>query len=517
MTMTTTETIDSHDRPVIAGQLPEERSPSCPNADVPVDALVLDLGSQLADLRNCHQQDTPPGHSALISQVDACSALLGLIDMKATEMRQRLARAESLIHEQTLQLQARVTESQTDALTGIANRRAFDRQFHERCAASNFSRCPMTLILIDIDHFKSVNDIHGHHVGDAVLRGVASLLRDRLPPGALLARYGGEEFIIAINGTFLDRVVQLAEELRVNVCQTRFRCDGQCLSLTISCGLAQLGPQENAGRVVQRTDVALYAAKQAGRNRTFWHDGQELHLATSDVQSSWSKSELEGKDLPYPVVDLGMQDEWWTTAQLDPAVQSASALIPRSARANWCDGAILFWYVRQRIEELKRGGDPFCALAIDVDNAPQITQRYGLVALHFMMRAQMLHLDANLRDMDVVARLCHSRIIAILPHVTLTSVKPILLRLRETMDRFTYPTASDLVEYSISAGVTEATKCDDANQLVLRAEGALSVAKGYGNGQFFAHDSQQAWDLEIAMGTQDGASNTPLPTDCSAR
>ncbi|MBM4088219.1 MAG: diguanylate cyclase [Planctomycetes bacterium] len=483
---TTNETPEAHSVLVDAGYSSEQYVPSRVDRDAPIDALLHDLSRRLAELRGHAQPENPASPGALVSQVDVCSALINLIDTKASETRQRLARAESLIHEQTLQLQARVAESQTDGLTGIANRRSFDRQLHERCAASRVSRCPTSVVLIDIDHFKNINDTYGHHVGDAVLRGLASLFRDRLPPGTLLARYGGEEFVIALHGTFLDHVVQLAEELRSQVCRTRFRHENQNLLLTISCGLAQLDPSENPGRLVQRADTAMYAAKQAGRNRTFWHDGQELHLATCHEDDPPHAVRSEDRDLACPVVDLNTCDEWWTASPLNSGAQSASALFSKSARANWCDGAMLFWYVRQRIEELKHGGDAFCVLALDVDNAQHITRRFGLVALHFMMRAQMLHLDATLRDMDVVARTSHSRIIAILPRLTLERVAPVLARLRDTMDRFTYPTATDLLEYSISAGVTEAAGFDDATRLVVRAETALDVAQSRGTRQFFA-------------------------------
>ncbi len=434
--MTTPETPESQDLQAAAPQFPVERLPSRPDADAPVDILVLDLSRRLTELRERGQQHSQADHGALANQVDICSSLLALIDTQSIALRQRLSKAESQIHEQSLQLQARVTESQTDALTGIANRRAFDQHFHERCAAAHDSHCPMSLIMIDVDHFKKANDAHGHHVGDALLRGLANILRDRLPSGALLARYGGEEFTIAVYGMYLDQVIQLVEELRINVCHTRFRHEGIYLSVTISCGVAQLNPRDNPGQVVQRADVALYAAKQGGRNCTYWHDGQYLHLAAVNGEAGWTEAKFDVTDLPGPVVELSTLQERSETNPFHAGWQSASALIPRSTRANWCDGAMLFWYIRQRIEELKHGGDPFCVLAFDVDNAQHVSRRYGGAALHFMMRAQMLHIDATLRNMDIVARTCHARIIAVLPRVTLDLVQPVLVRLRKTMDPF---------------------------------------------------------------------------------
>jgi len=429
-------------------------------------------------------------------QAEICSKLLGEISVNADQLRQRLAQADSTNHELRLQLQARSSESQTDALTGLANRRSFDHEFGERCLAAQQSRCPVIMVLFDIDHFKTVNDTRGHHVGDAVLRGLAEVLRDNRPPGALMARYGGEEFAMVLSGVYLDNAIELVEQLRAQVAHTQFIHEGQKIAVTISCGIAQLCSDDHREELIQRADTALYASKQAGRNRTSWHDGSDLHLAAFEDRFARKNAEVEGPELNCPVIDLSAKNDRAASVQSDMSAASASVLTPRSTRANWCDGAMLFWSIRQRLAEWKRGGEPFCVLAIDVDGSSQMAQSYGIVALHFMMRAQMLHLDAALRDMDIVARVCQSRIVVVLPRTTFASLPPILQRLRATMDRLAYPTASELLEYSISIGITEATKQDDAQHLVRRVEETLSFAQKQGKGQFFAQDLERTWAIE---------------------
>lgn len=465
-------------------------SRSSPELESQLDALHLKLGGPASP-------PVPTPGSTVVDRVGACSHLLSQIDAAAAQLRQRVEHAESLHLEMDLQLQARTNESQTDGLTGIANRRVFDQEFSERCTAAQNSGCPLVLVILDIDHFKAVNDTRGHHVGDAVLHGLAKLFRDCLPPGALFARYGGEEFAIVLSGMYLDNAIEVIEQLRAQVSRTQFRCNGQVLGVTISCGLGQLGSQDHSEQLSRRADVALYAAKQAGRNRTFWHDGHELHLATVPQPRKLQDAEAEPDNSPEAIVELGSPEEWATAKPSQGDGQSASVLNLRTMRANWCDGTMLFWSIRQRIAEWQRGGDSLCVLAIDVDNRQQITRSYGPVALHFMMRAQMLHLDGTLRDMDIVARTCYSRIIVVLPRTTLPGLVPILRRLHESMDRFAFPTMREVLEYSVSIGVAEVSRQDDASQLVQRAEAALLAAQSAGIGKFFAHDGQRIRKLDV--------------------
>lgn len=483
--------------------------PNDVNDSACVDMRLVTLRQELARVHE-KLSVSVRSHAPILSNVesdttDGIANLLSTIDASIDDLRQRLARAESRIHEQDLQLVARSSESQTDGLTGLRNRRSFDQEFGERCHAAQNSRCPLVLVLIDIDHFKVVNDTRGHHVGDAVLRGLAKLVLELVPPEASVARYGGEEFAILLSSVYADHAIELVERIRGEVGGTRFRHAGQGLAITISCGLAQFDGQEHREQLLQRADLALYAAKQAGRNRCFWHDGQGVHLATSGEQLGPQIPSLGGSELVCRIVDLDGTAERSASISLDSGRQSASMSIPRATRANWCDGSMLFWYLRQRLAERKRGGDSLCLLAIDVDRTPQIVQSYGLGALHFMMRAQMLHLDATLRDMDVVARTYQSRVIVVLPRMTLPDLTPMLRRLRANMDRFAYPTASEILDYSISIGVAEAGEHDDPQKLVLRGELALAAAQSHGLAQFYAHDTERTWSLELSPEPENGA------------
>jgi diguanylate cyclase (GGDEF)-like protein len=152
--------------------------------------------------------------------------------------------------------------STTDALTGAANRRQFDDAIDVEWRRAARTQAPLTLMMIDIDHFKAFNDAHGHQAGDDCLRRVCDALRQRLHrAGDLIARYGGEEFAVLVTNIGAQPAGELAESLR--------RAVEEIGMTTISIGLAQRvpTPQGEADELIRAADAALYAAKNAGRNR----------------------------------------------------------------------------------------------------------------------------------------------------------------------------------------------------------------------------------------------------------
>jgi two-component system cell cycle response regulator len=157
----------------------------------------------------------------------------------------------------------------SDPLTGLGNRRFFDRAIHPLFDALDTRNEPFSIMVFDIDHFKRVNDILGHDMGDQILKEVAARLVTNMRSIDVVSRYGGEEFMIAMPNTDVEAAMVAAERVRGFIAGTPVYVEGQALHITTSAGVAQVEKGEELRDVFKRADAALYKAKQGGRNRVF--------------------------------------------------------------------------------------------------------------------------------------------------------------------------------------------------------------------------------------------------------
>lgn len=155
----------------------------------------------------------------------------------------------------------------TDPLTGTATKRSFDAQFERSLQQARQSGAALSLVLVDIDHFKRLNDELGHAVGDQALASMARAVAGVLPPGASLYRVGGEEFAVLMPGLVRGDALARAELIRDAVASQPLRHSGELVPLTVSLGVAQLGDGEASAEVYARADQLLYKSKRGGRNR----------------------------------------------------------------------------------------------------------------------------------------------------------------------------------------------------------------------------------------------------------
>jgi diguanylate cyclase (GGDEF)-like protein len=154
-----------------------------------------------------------------------------------------------------------------DGLTGVHNRSHFDETLHNTVWRVRFDGGPLSLIAFDLDHFKRINDTHGHPAGDAVLRQCASVVAQVVPQGAVLARTGGEEFAVLCPGMLLAHAYQLAEHIRRSVESSAFLVEGTRIPVTVSVGVAERIPADTKPEdLYERADAQLYSAKNSGRN-----------------------------------------------------------------------------------------------------------------------------------------------------------------------------------------------------------------------------------------------------------
>jgi two-component system, cell cycle response regulator len=173
--------------------------------------------------------------------------------------------------------------SRTDALTSLENRRSIERQLDVMYAHSERLNEPMSCVMSDLDRFKAVNDTHGHHAGDAVLKQFAAILKKAAREIDVVGRYGGEEFIVLLPGTVLDAAVTFAERVRKEVEAHTFVFEGGSIQRTASFGVAgwphpRISTCEG---LVRAADDALYVAKETGRNRVIRFDSDDFNAHTS--------------------------------------------------------------------------------------------------------------------------------------------------------------------------------------------------------------------------------------------
>ena len=201
--------------------------------------------------------DEIPSVASILSRANEA---LTRINLQVTQESVRLA-SENV---------ALANDSLTDPLTGLANRRHFDQFLGEQSRIAQRYAGWVGLLMIDLDHFKVVNDRHGHPVGDLVLQAVASSLRGLMRESDLVARYGGEEFVVVMPATDLDEACVVAERARIVIRDAEvLSADGIAISVTASVGVASLDGKllEEPDAVLARADTAVYLAKDGGRDR----------------------------------------------------------------------------------------------------------------------------------------------------------------------------------------------------------------------------------------------------------
>lgn len=207
---------------------------------------------------------------AVRRQVGALVELVRTLDDTMSKLTAALADGQGEIVRLGEELARAKADSLTDGLTRLSNRRSFDETLERLHFESARRARPLCLMLLDVDHFKRINDRFGHPFGDRVLQGIARAVRDALPANAHAARYGGEEFAVLLPDTPEDAARRIAESIRLAVAGSGIRSASTGRSfgrVTVSIGATLLNPGETVRALVGRADRALYASKAGGRDR----------------------------------------------------------------------------------------------------------------------------------------------------------------------------------------------------------------------------------------------------------
>ncbi len=185
------------------------------------------------------------------------------------ELRVRLRAGQRIVelHRELLVVKRELFEqSITDPLTGVLNRRALLSQLEHEYDRAERTGVPFGLSMLDVDHFKAVNDTHGHTVGDAVLKEIVRRIREAIRPYDAVGRFGGEEFLIVLPGAGRSEIISISERIRKKICSTKIRLRSLAISVSASQGVIAWDGRTDIHGMIRLADEALYQAKAAGRN-----------------------------------------------------------------------------------------------------------------------------------------------------------------------------------------------------------------------------------------------------------
>ncbi|MDH5256525.1 MAG: sensor domain-containing diguanylate cyclase [Gammaproteobacteria bacterium] len=210
----------------------------------------------------------------------------------ASDFLQRLASIVTVCLNNTCNQERLKKIGLTDTLTGVNNRRFYDQRLTEEVGRAQRDNLIISCLFFDVDHFKGVNDTHGHNEGDMVLREVATLIRMNLRTSDVIARYGGEEFSAILNNTNGEKASEIAERIRISIADREFKlASGENIHVTISIGVStihagnyKIDVNKLGQQLVQKADQCLYEAKRTGRNRVITINDQECEFKKKQIE-----------------------------------------------------------------------------------------------------------------------------------------------------------------------------------------------------------------------------------------
>ncbi len=354
------------------------------------------------------------------------------------QLQEQLAKAERQIQSQAEEIRTFESEARTDSLTQLNNRRAFDDELSRRHAEWTRKQTPVSLLLLDVDHFKKFNDTHGHQAGDEVLRSVASTLRSTTREMDLPCRYGGEEFAVVLPATKARDLATLVDRIRTGIESTKVEFEGKKLGVTASFGLAEIEPGDAVSTLLKRADDALYSSKDAGRNCVHLNEG--------------------GANLPFS----------------PHLAHTPAASVPTPTLDGLPNRTIFAEELRRRIAEAKRKPADIGVVSIEVCELDLLQQQFGddIVSVALDGVAQLL--SSTKREMDLLARLQNGRFVLMLPGLPLDMSQDIADRVSDALASCRFPIGGEEVTLRIATGVAAAAADDTAASVIRRAENALA-------------------------------------------
>jgi diguanylate cyclase len=461
--------------------------------------VAVDVDKHSSRVEEINNELTSADNHQSANIVDAVAKLI----QANQQMQKKLVSTENKLRKQAREIQIHAAEARTDALTLLANRRAFDDELARRVAEFRRLGRTFSLIMADVDQFKEFNDAHGHPAGDEVLQGVAKLLRRTMREMDLVARYGGEEYAMILPGTVLGDACRAAIRAREAIEKSHFQHDAKGdLQVTVSFGVAELLNNEDEATLVKRADKALYTSKEGGRNCVYWHDGKTIQRVGSrkDPLLPEQKQELEqvtdeSKKSPVSTVAAVVKPPESISDPNPPLEQEAMPEMP--SRTNFCQ------QVRNRMAEWKRGGPTFSVVLIEVNQFNQCQGQNNLPSRELATMMVTKFLTSTLREMDYVGHYAPGCFSLLLPTAGLVDAIRVAERLREGFSQFSLTAQGEQPKYTLSVGVVQIMDTDETVSLMKRAEAALDAADRRGGNRVYYHDGKRCAPVTAMLETMD--------------
>lgn len=404
--------------------------------------LVGDLSEELGAVTK-----ESSGSGAMV--VDAVAKILAANN----KLQDRLSDAEHKIQVQTEELREQYSEARTDALTGLANRRAFDAELEKNISGFHKNHRPVSLLLFDVDHFKRFNDTHGHLAGDEVLRNIGKAMSQIVKGSDKPCRYGGEEFALVMPNTKIEEARTAAERVRKTIETMDMSFEGKTLHVTASIGLAEVATGDDAAQLIRRSDAAVYTAKNAGRNCGYWHDGKECLPVDGKLIPAVSKKSTSNCDLAGAIK---------INPSSDPKVPVRLVDLP--------DRSIFTDELKRRVSESHRLGTALSVMHLRVCDFGHLSNEYGDAVGRLLLDSVAQFVRSSLRDMDLLGKLELGAFVAILPNSSKEEARLVGERIQETISNCVIPLNGQQLKLQLQWGVTSVQPNDDALSMMLRAK-----------------------------------------------
>ena len=435
------------------------------------------------------------------------------IESKNEELRHTLGKLEHSKREIMRQNQELEVLATRDPLTGVLNRRSLFQGFETLFAEAREEHEPLSCIMVDIDHFKSVNDRFGHAIGDKVIKLLATILTDYSRPNDLVGRFGGEEFCVVLPGADGDAAVEIAERMRQKVQHGEGIRFTNALRITSSFGVAEIeSGVDGHNALVDRADKALYFAKENGRNRVVLYtalledDEAETESGSHETQAEPAGEEtVETVELVQLPAESDVEPEAEMASETDGASETEGASEIAVEHADFESDLtrapkriILVDRIDQAMRRAQRYDTKLAILKIDIGTVQRVQDTLGHLVAEKVSREFVSRLKSLLRNVDTVAladkqslafsvsRLTEKELIVVLTDLKQTEILTNVLKRIFSADELPVRIDGDDFYLSSSIGVSVFPLDGDTPDTLLRNAGsALRAAKeGVGRNRF---------------------------------